>query len=156
MKNSTLARQQQKIEDLINKTDNATNRDLSLQSEWAKYLCIVCAGFLENALQELYSEFADVAASEPVARFVKRELSFIQNPKSDRFIEIAKSFKEEWAKDLNDFMDKNGGNSAINSIMSNRHNIAHGKDSTITLSLLKDYFQRALKVIEHIEKQLNS
>ncbi|MCH8920425.1 MAG: hypothetical protein IIA23_06920 [Chloroflexi bacterium] len=45
------------------------------------------AGFLENAIGEVYAEFAHNAGSEPVANFVATRVLRIQNPKAQRFID---------------------------------------------------------------------
>jgi hypothetical protein len=46
-----------------------------------------------------------------------------------------------------------GRRDAINSIIANRHQIAHGETSRITLLRLKDYFSKAVQVLEFIEDQ---
>ena len=59
----------QVIDDLFKKTKVAVGDNIEMQSHWAKYLCILSAGFLETALSEIYIEFSKTAASEPVANY---------------------------------------------------------------------------------------
>jgi hypothetical protein len=42
---------------------------------------------------------------------------------------------------------------AIDAIMSNRHLVAHGKDSGISLARVSVYLRKSVEVIEFIEKQ---
>ena len=151
MKNREVARQLQKLNDLISKTGDACGGDIEMQAHWAKYLCVLSAGFVENALSEIYGAFVDHAASPAVARYAKASLSRIQNPKTAKFLEIARSLKPEWGDDLDVFLSDNGRREAIDSIMTNRHLIAHGQNSSITMSKVKDWLLKTIEVIDHIE-----
>ena len=153
MHNRNLSIQLQRLKELFNKANVACGTDFEMRSHWAKYLCVLCSGFLENAVSEIYGDFVRGAASKPVANFADFNLSKIQNPKSIKFIEIAQSFRKDWATDLEVFLSSNGGGAAINAIMTNRHRIAHGEDSNITLVQIKDYLDKAVEAIEFIETQ---
>ena len=50
-------------------------------------------------------------------------------------------------------MEDNGRKDAIDSIMSNRHLIAHGKDSTISLVRVSEYLKKSVEVVEFLEHQ---
>jgi hypothetical protein len=76
----------------------------------------------------VYAEFCANAASEAVANFASRSLRKIQNPKTSRFIEISAYFDKTWSERLSEFAGENGRREAIDSIMANRHLIAHGKN----------------------------
>jgi hypothetical protein len=126
-----------------------------MQAHWAKYLCILSAGFIENALSEIYISFTRNAASEPVANFTSSVLTKIQNPKCSKFIEIAAAFKPEWGNELENFVNDEGRKEALDSIMSNRHLIAHGKNSGITVARLQEYLNKSVQVVDYIENQCN-
>lgn len=155
MKSQELSRQLQRINDLVSKTDQACSTNLELQAHWAKYICILTAGFLENALKDIYIDYADRQVSQPIAKFVGSKLSSIRNPKTERFLEIAGAFKDEWVAELTTFTEDEGRKEAIDSIMVNRHLIAHGKthNSSISLAQMKSYLAKAIEVIELIEEQ---
>lgn len=153
MQNQELSRQLQKLQTLIQGATNACGESVEMQSHWAKYICVLTSGFLENAIKELYGDFATKAASPPVAAFVYTKLKGIRNPNAKKFLETARSFKPEWEKDLSDFLKEDGRKEAIDSVMSNRHLIAHGKDCGITLVRIKDYLKTSVKVLEFIEEQ---
>ena len=42
---------------------------------------------------------------------------------------------------------------AIDSVMETRHRIAHGKNTSISLAHVKEYLEKAAKVIDFIESQ---
>ena len=153
MRNPNLSSQLQRLKGLFDKTGAACGSDFEMRSHWAKYLCVLCAGFLENAISEIYGEFAGRAASKPVANYAVSILSKIQNPNMHRFIETAHRFKSGWAADLEEFASINGRREAINSIIANRHEIAHGRNSGITLAQVRGYLDKAVEVLEFIENQ---
>jgi hypothetical protein len=126
---------------------------LELQAHWARYLCVLAAGFLENAIVDVYGRLVTASASPAVARFAARALERIQNPNCERFIQTAGAFKAQWGKELEEFVASGGRKEAIDAIMAHRHQIAHGGDSGITISRLKEYVARCVEVVEFIEIQ---
>lgn len=153
MKSAELERQRQRFVWLLSKAEIFTSGELEIHSHWARYLCVLAAGFLENALSEVYSQYARQSASPYVAGYVERVLGRIQNPKASRFIETAGAFNGDWVEDLETFLDEGGRREAIDSIMANRNQIVHGKDSGITVVRVKTYFDKGVEVIEFLEVQ---
>ena len=155
MKSQEISRQLQRINGLIAKTDEACGSNLEMQSHWAKYICILAAGLLENAIKDVYSDYAKRQVSQPIAKFVNSNLSRIRNPKTELFIETAGAFKDHWKQELTDYVDLEGRREAIDSIMNQRHLIVHGSvhNSNISLTQIKSYLSKAVEVVEFIEKQ---
>lgn len=153
MKSRELNRQYDRIKWLIGQTSSASFDELELQAHWGKYLCVLVAGFIENSIGEIYSEYAKQASSPSVASFVARVVLGIQNPKAHKFIETANGFKAEWGDDLEIFLNNDGRKEAIDGIMSNRNLIAHGRPSGITITRVNEYLNKIVDVVEYIEKQ---
>src|SRR5437763_6710945 len=125
MRNPSLSSQLQRLNEVFNKVNAACGSDFEMRSHWAKYLCILCAGILENAISESYGEFVRKASIKPIANYAIATLSKIQNPNAQKFCETAHKFRADWGIDLNNYMNLDGRREAINSIMKNRHEIAH-------------------------------
>lgn len=153
MRNRELSRQLQRLSSLIARTDEASNSNLELQAHWAKYLCVLCAGFLENSLSEIYAEYARVSANEAVAGYVARQLNRIQNPNVQKILDTTYQFKKLWGDMLSDYIVKDGRKEAIETIMTNRHKIAHGEDSNVTILRVKEYLAKIVEVVEFMENQ---
>ena len=64
---------------------------------------------------------------------------------------LTRAFKPQWGDDLEIFVDDQGRRDAVDSIMANRHLIAHGKDSSVTVAKVRDWFDKAIEVLEYIE-----
>jgi hypothetical protein len=153
MKSQRLSSQRQRLDWLFAQASAFDSKELEMQAHWARYLCILAAGFLENALAEIYSEYAKSCARPTVATYVELALSRVQTPKASRFVETARAFDPRWVDDLEDFLATGGRKDAIDAIMSNRHLLAHGKDSGISLVRVRDYLNKSVEVIEFIEGQ---
>ncbi len=156
MRNRELLSQLNSLESLVERTDTATGGNIELIGHWGRYLCVLTAGFLENALVEVYSDYVKNAANSQVASFATKRLENIVNPKSGRFVETARSFSKRWADDLDKFLNQDGQRrrNAIDSIMSNRHQIAHGKNGRISVVRVRNYLLGCVEVIEFMEGQL--
>lgn len=149
----TLSRQLQKLNWIIRHTTDACTNELELQAHWGCYLCVLVAGFMENAIGEIYSEYARRSANEHIANYVTSTVLRIQNPKAQRFLETARAFRPLWADELEKFLGEDGRKEAIDAIMANRHLIAHGRDAGITVARVKEYLNKCVKVIEFLENQ---
>lgn len=154
MNNFELKKEYQRLTALIDNTKSSTYGDLELQGHWGKYLCVLASGFLENAISAVYSDFVSNVAPPDVTRYILKNIKKIQNPKAQRFIDVAYEFKKEWGVDLKTyFSDNPDQQEAIDSIMKNRHLVAHGQPTDIAVYRVKEYLDKSIKVIEFIEKQ---
>ena len=155
MRNQELSRQIDSLNSLLQRTGKATD-DAELLSHWGRYLCVLAAGFLENSIYEVYAEFVRGASSPAVAQFAESKLERINNPNARRFVETAGSFKREWAEGLESFLDEDDERrrNAIDSIMNNRHQIAHGGGAQITVARVREYLNGCVEVVEFIERQV--
>ena len=155
MQNQELSRQIESIKSLLQHASTAID-DIEILGHWGRYLCVLTAGFLENSIQEVYTEFVRRSSSPAVARFAESKLERINNPNAGEFIGTARSFKPEWADDLRAFLDDDGKRrrNAINSIMTNRNQIAHGVDVGISVDSVREYLLHCIEVVEFIEEQV--
>lgn len=155
MRNPEVARQMQRFSSLYSDAKDASADNMQLQAHWARYLCILLSGLVENGIKELYSDYIKVSAQKPVADYAIAYLQTIQNPKAEKILTTVGAFKKEWRQQLEDFVSEKGRKDAIDSVMSNRNNIAHGKDVGITLVRLHDFYKKIIEVLEYIENQCN-
>jgi hypothetical protein len=151
MKSNVLRAQLDRIRSLIRRTKAVP--DLELQAHLGRYLCVLVAGFAENAISEVYGDYCEGRASPPVKNYAISQLERVQNPKAQRFLEVARAFSPAWSAELAAFLELDGRKEAIDSIMSNRHLIAHGRMPTITVVRVDGYLDRVVAVIEFIEAQ---
>jgi hypothetical protein len=89
MRSRALSSQHQRLQWLLDQARLFNSEQFELQAHWARYLCVLAAGFIENALTEVYSTYARSSASPSVSNYVEATLGKIQNPKSSRFLQTA-------------------------------------------------------------------
>ena len=126
-----------------------------MQGHWGRYLCVMAAGFLEYSLQTIYSDFAASASSPRVASFTSLRLRRLASPNSQRFVEVARSFDQNWGEQLEEYLGNGLGSrkDAIDSIIGNRNQIAHGGAVGISVHRVRDLLERSIPVLEFIEDQ---
>lgn len=153
MFNRELNRQLQRLRAVRQKGGESGLEDAELLAHWARYLCVLISGFLENAIEEIYSDFARRSAAPQVAAFVEARLGRVLNPNAEAFLQIAGSFSPSWREELDAYLQSEGRKEAIDSIIANRHQVAHGGQSGITSATVTKYLDSCVEVIEFIEAQ---
>jgi len=153
MNNQEVSIQLQRILSLAARAHKATGEDIDLQGQWAAHLCILIAGFVENSVKELYGDYIRSHAEVPVANYAMSQLNRLQNPKAEKLLEVAKCFKEEWRVSLHKFLSDDGRKEAIDSIMNNRNQIAHGRSVTISLRQVETYLHKIADTFRFVEEQ---
>jgi hypothetical protein len=152
--NIALRGESEKIIRLIEKAEDTFEVEDEMRSHMAKYICILCSGFLENAIHYIYSDYIrNETTSAPIISYSTISINKVQNPNSDKFKEIAKNFNPDWEVELREYLQDEERSAAINYIIRDRHKIAHGKDSDITLARIKEYHLKTVDVIKFIESQ---
>ena len=126
-----------------------------LLSHWARYLCVLVSGWLEMSVYEIYSEYVQKRSSENVSRYVSRRLRKFQNPKMNNILSLTSDFCSEWRDALQQCTDGEIKD-AVDSIVANRHLIAHGESCNISYERLKEYYERAVRAIRILESQCNT
>lgn len=127
-----------------------------LHGHWGRYACLISAGYFEVALRLVIKKRLEQKASPEIQSYVLQSIEGIQNPKAERFSKVIRSFSPAWGDALDQyFVDNSNVKEAIDSLMANRHLIAHGKSCSISVGRVADYFKTANKAIEYIDELLN-
>jgi hypothetical protein len=154
--NSELNNQYNRIAQLINKAKELEPDD-ELRSHLAKYLCVLCSGFIENSIYHTFTDIAEKSCPPSVVlTYAKTQLYKIQNANSEKIRALAKSFNLDWYDSLKEFLQEDNRGAAINYILKDRHNIAHGRDSDITIATLEGYLRKTVEVIKYIENDMET
>ena len=145
-----ITRQRQRLDELFQKAKHLP--DPEVQSHWSRYLCVLVSGFLENSVRITYTEYARNRSDLSVANFVESRLRQFQNPKMGAILDLAAGFNQDWKQRLEN--DTKGQLSeSVNSIVGNRHKIAHGESVGLTLQTLNQYYADALRVVDLLRDQ---
>ncbi len=149
MRNAQVAQDKQRLDSLFKRIKDFAG-DTELQAYWAQFLCVLTSGFIENSVRNLYSEYARTKSSPYVANYVSHELQSFRNAKSEKIIQLTGIFSPEWRVALEDYMEDRR-KAAIDSIVSNRNQIAHGRPVGITFARIREYYENSVEVIVFID-----
>ncbi len=140
-----------RLDNLFQRT-GALRDDLELQAQWARYLCVLVAGFLETSISGIYTQYARKRAAPNVASFVATRLARCRNPTIENIVQLARSFESTWGDTL-ETQTEGEIKHAIDSVCRNRNLIAHGMDTGISFARINDYYQQVVALVEMIERQ---
>jgi hypothetical protein len=119
-----------------------TVTDDELRAELTKYLCVLLSGLIEVSARDILSRYASRRSSPQVARYVAAQLEFLQSAKVRNLTEAMAAFDPNaaqlWRRGLTDEQVD-----SIDSIVSNRHQIAHGRSIGLSFSVLDGYRKNA-------------
>lgn len=155
MKSVELNRQYAALRQLIKRSGHdPTTKTLEMQAHWARYICILSAGFVENSVREIYGQYVKKHSySAAVIKYSVAQLDGVQNPRPERLVKIASAFDPQWGRDLQKYMDDEYLGASINTIMTNRHLIAHGRSSNITVGQISFHLGKAVEISKFMENQ---
>ena len=125
--------------------------DDEVQAHLARHLCVLSAGFIEESLRIVLTTYAEARCDARCRTFIEKHLERAPNPRPGNIMELLGSFDTEWKKALEEFFSLEDGDGAIGSLIANRHLIAHGRDSQVSLRRVKDWHAVAIKMIERVE-----
>jgi len=141
-----IARQKQRLEATFKRASGL--KDAELLADFAKYLCVLVAGFLEQAIIEIALEHARTHSHASVQRHVEKPLRRFTSASSQRITELLGSFDADWQKDLESYLIDEYKD-AVNSVVNLRHTIAHGRHTGVTMAGVQKYFDRVKVVVDH-------
>ena len=147
----TIASHENRLDYLFEKSSQFSS-DAEMLSEWTKYLCVLTCGFVEQSIKRIYEAYVVHHANKEVNRYVERTLKRHRNPKMENICQIAGHFSKAWSKELEDKAEGQLKDS-IDSIVANRHRIAHGEDVNLGLPKMKQYYKDALSVLDLLKQQ---
>jgi hypothetical protein len=142
-----------RIDDLFNKVSSFSDAD---KSEWSKYLCILVSGYIEESLRLLLETYAKKRASPYIQNFVSQEIQGITNCKTKKIEDILCKFNPAWKDDFGSQIAVKGRSideikNSIDSIVDNRHAIAHGRNRGINYATVFNYYNNVKKAVEVLE-----
>jgi len=140
--------EKQRLDDTF-KRASGVKGDAELSSDFARHLCVLTSGFLEQAIIELPLEYVRLRSSAEIQRHVGQRLRRFTSPKTSKIIDLFGSFDPGWQLDLKAYL-VDEYKDAVDGVVSLRHLIAHGRNTVVTMSSALSYYDRVKKVVDHI------
>ena len=135
--------------------DEAASPRLSEENKarLAQLMTVWASGYLEAVCRDAVLAYTKRRAHLTVVNFVSRNLNRFQNPKMENILTLVRGIDGGIADDLGDYADGSIRES-VNSIVSIRHLIAHGRSANISVGRVTQYFEDARKLARKMEDLL--
>ena len=129
---------------------NTLSDETELLADHARYLCVLVSGYIEKAMAEIVLEHARRASAPSLQKFVERNTARFTNANSEKILQLLGSFDLDWRNAMESVLvDRN--KDAFDSVVSLRHQIAHGSSVGVTYARIRDYFDAIVDVIDRIQ-----
>jgi hypothetical protein len=145
-----LSREKQKIDHIFSLA-NQIQDDEELLSHWAKYLCVLTSGFVENAIRTILTKFVEPRSSSEIASYVESKIRSITNLNEERVYQLLLSFSPDWGDIFREKRTEEQKD-AIDSILANRNLIVHGRSVGLTIFRMREYYKEIIKTITLIDE----
>lgn len=126
-----------------------TQSDPELQSDFAKYLCVLVSGYVETAVTELLLEHSRRQSAPSIQRFVEFQTRRITNLNAERLQQLLGSFDPDWRTNISQLLIDEKKD-ALDSVVSLRNRIAHGDSVGITYQRIIGYFSHIKPIVERV------
>jgi len=123
--------------------------DVELLSDFARYLCVLVSGYVEQTTIELLIEYARTHSDPRIQRHVERGVRQVTNLNSQRLIDVVGTMDPAWRSELEDFI-VDEYKDALDGIVALRNSVAHGRYVGVTLSRAIAYYTRVKKIIDRV------
>ena len=152
--NRNIHSHQQRLDNLFQNVSRFS--DPKDKSEWAKYLCILVSGFIEASLRVLLEDYVSNKSSSKIQRFLAGYIKDITNCKTSRINEVLEKFDTQWADDFRERIKQKSNitdeiKNSIDTVITNRHKIAHGGNVGITYANIQKHYNNAKDAIRILE-----
>ena len=150
---SEVSRLRSSLRDAFNRAKSLSNADTEIQSDFARYLCVLVSGFVETCVAELAIEHCKQRSSTTVTNYAAGQLDRLQNLKAQKLVQLVGSFEKKWAIDLSAFMD-GAPKEALDSVINLRNKIAHGQSVSLSLGRITQYHEKIDEIIVYVANLL--
>lgn len=119
---------------------------LELRADFARYLCVMVSGYLDQTIRELVSDFARVRSQPVIANLVVKLTERTTNFKSSKIREQFLMIDPRWEAQIEVLLDERT-KAAVDSVVALRHRIAHGESADVTVARMTDYYSDIKKLM---------
>jgi len=154
MKNQYLKDRFVGVEQEFKKAQEVSKNDPKIASMLSSYFVVFISGIFEDCVEHLFIERVSKIQDNEIENLVK-ELIAIQfrNPEYGNIKKLVSTLNPKYGENLRSKVnDKNID--GLNSIVTNKNQVAHGEISNATLQDIETYYENALKIFEELENIL--
>jgi len=119
-------------------------------SHWARYLCVLLSGHIEESVRLTLTDFCKDKAHRSIANYVESRLDTLTNLNEEKLHSTLCNFNVDWGENFR-ATRTDAQKDALNSVIANRNQIAHGRSVGLTLSTMKNYYREVKSLLRLVE-----
>ena len=127
------------------------NDNPEIQADYARYLCVLVTGFLEQSVVRVILEYVDELGDPSLSRYVAETLRRPGSMQAQEILRLVGNFNENWKTELGEKLTTRH-REAIGSVYASRHKIAHGEDVDLAYRQVRGDYVLVLEAIEFLEE----
>jgi len=136
--------QEKKLDLLLETIKNL--KDDEVKANLSRFFCIRISGHLENVLKLLINNYCEGNSPAPISNYLDKDLKNLTNLSSEKLLKFLKKFSDDWEYRVSEKLTEEYC-SSLNSIISNRNNIAHGQSDNISPKVIEEYYSHLKEII---------
>ena len=125
--------------------------DPNIQAGYARYLCILVTGFLEQAVVRVILNYGDAIGDPSLSRYVAETLRRRGSMQAREIVRLVGSFNEDWQTQLEKKLTTRH-REAIGSVYASRNKIAHGEDVDLAYRQVRDDYDLVREAVDFLEE----
>lgn len=125
-------------------------KDDELKAYLSQYMCVLTSGYIEESFKILIREYVEAKSAPFVMNHVISWNNKITNLKCAKIGQLLNTFSTSW-KDEFDQLLTDREKDAIDSVVANRHLIAHGRNINISYVQIKEWYKETKHAINKIK-----
>lgn len=143
------------IDSAINKAKGlaGTVSDAEVHAFLARYIVVFASGIYEDCIEHLFTEFAKKYGNAEIGFFMSKMLHFhFRNPEYGALKGWLKYINSDYGDELDRKLTGTlGCKDALDSVVNNKNDVAHGRSCSATLGDVEMYHQRVLPIFDAVE-----
>lgn len=147
-------RESQQLESAIDSVfedANAAVLSAATIARLAQLVTVWASGYLEATCREVIIDYTRGRADPTIVNYVSRTLQRFHNPNWENLYGLMRNLDEIAAEKLMRFADGQI-KASVNSIVTNRHRIAHGRSTQMSMAQVKGYFGDARQLAQKMRQ----
>ncbi|RPI16030.1 MAG: hypothetical protein EHM58_12780 [Ignavibacteriae bacterium] len=138
--------QERQLNSLFDTVSNIKDNE-EIKSHLTRYLCIRTSGYLESVIKSLVEAYVEKSCPQPTQNFINSKVKRVTNLDEKKLTKFLESFSKQWSEYFEIEVSERE-KSSLNSVISNRNQIAHGVSVSLNYSNMKQYYDDLKNIVE--------
>ena len=129
--------------------------DDEIKAHYARYLCVLASGYLEECVKIIIRNYVGNRSHPNIYNHVNLSVGNLTNLKAEKLANFLNSFNSEWKEKFATMLTDEEKDS-IDSVVANRHQIAHGQNVGVSYIRVSEWYENLKKVVQKVSVIVNS